>query len=57
MEIRLIGTFEEIEAVTRELRRLFVVESEREKPARNDKVRRYLRTATPLTPPKREGTE
>jgi hypothetical protein len=45
MEIRLIGTFQEVEAVTRELRRLYTVISERSWPAKNGKLRRYLRLA------------
>ncbi|MCL4295759.1 MAG: hypothetical protein KJ077_08530 [Anaerolineae bacterium] len=42
MEIRLIGTFEAVEAVTRELRRQFMVVSEKDKPARSGGIRRYL---------------
>lgn len=50
MEIKLIGIFEEVEAITRELRRLFVVTAERDRSARSGDIRRYL-TLTPAPTP------
>lgn len=48
MEIRLIGTLEEVEMATHELRRLFTVETERDAPAaRKGWIRRYLAIYAP----------
>lgn len=48
MEIRLIGPFEEVEAITRELRRQFEVVTETDRAAaRSDWIRRYLTVYVP----------
>jgi hypothetical protein len=57
MEVRLIGKFEDVEAVTRDLRRLFTVVSERDLARRSGEgIRRYLVVVfTPETEARREG--